>query len=57
LKNILKFVWFATALFAFGLATISTKKAGFSESYPLFIIAGVALLMYFIRKKMSENEN
>jgi len=57
LKNLLKFVWFATSLFALGLAAIITKKSGFSESYPLFIIAGVAFLMYLLRKKINQNQN
>ncbi len=53
MKNLLKYIWLITAIIAIILGIASTIKSGIAESYPLFIIAIVAYLMFRFRKTIN----
>ena len=46
----LEFLWFAILIVAFSLGIYETYKQGFGRSYPLFILAFIASLMYLLRR-------
>jgi membrane protein implicated in regulation of membrane protease activity len=59
LAFILEQIWLALSLFCLGLGVWATVKVGFSTSYVFFVLAVVALLMYFLRRnrrKRLENQ-
>ncbi|HOK62047.1 hypothetical protein [Tenuifilum sp.] len=58
LAFILELIWLALALFCLGMGIWATYK-GLSNSYMFFVMAVVALLMYFLRRsrrKKMENQ-
>jgi membrane protein implicated in regulation of membrane protease activity len=57
LGRILEILWFSIAAFCLGLAINKTLNAGFKVSYPLFIISLIALLMFFIRRRIRKSAN
>ncbi|MEW5845754.1 MAG: hypothetical protein AB1777_05740 [Bacteroidota bacterium] len=59
LAFILELIWLALSLFCLGLGIWATAKSGFSSSYMFFVLAVIALLMYFLRRsrrKRLENQ-
>ena len=46
----IEFLWFFLALVAIAIAVYETIKSGFQQSYMFFIIAGIAIVMFFIRR-------
>jgi len=59
LAFILELIWLALSLFCLGLGIWATSNTGFSKSYMFFVLAVIALLMYFLRRsrrKRMENQ-
>jgi len=54
LKHLLKYIWLVTFVVALALFIVSVYKSGFSKNYPLLLISALALLMFWLRKKMNE---
>ncbi len=46
----IEFLWFFLAIVAIAIAVYETIKNGFQHSYMFFIIAGIAIVMFFIRR-------
>jgi flagellar biogenesis protein FliO len=59
--KILEYTWLVLAVVCLGLAIHSTVKFGFGQSYMLFILTFVAVLMYLLRryrrKSLSSSNN
>jgi len=57
-NNVLKFLeitWLAIAVFALAAGIYNLLKTGLTESYLLFVISAVSLLMFFYRRKMRKS--
>jgi len=54
MKDLLKYIWLSAAIIAFILSIHSSIKNGFSESYPLYIITAIAVVMFLFRKKINK---
>jgi flagellar biogenesis protein FliO len=60
LPKILEYIWLILAAVCLVMAIHATMKIGFSNSYMYFILTGVALLMYLLRRfrrKSNESKN
>lgn len=56
----MEFIWVAIALASFALGIYSTFADGIAESYPMFIIVLIAVIMKIVRRQIrinSQNEN
>jgi membrane protein implicated in regulation of membrane protease activity len=52
LSVVMEYVWIAVAVFAVVAGVHKTTVGGFGISYPFFIIAAIAALMYSMRRFM-----
>lgn len=61
IPRILEVVWLVLAVICLGFAIYATATVGFNQSYMFFILALVAVLMYFIRRHrrrtLTSNQN
>lgn len=61
LPRVLEIIWLVLAAVCLGFAIYATVTVGFSQSYMFFILALVALLMFFIRRhrrlSLASNQN
>ncbi len=61
IPRILEVVWLLLAAICLGFAIYATVTVGFNQSYMFFILALVAVLMYFIRRHrrrtLASNQN
>jgi len=57
--HILEVVWFVLGGFVLFLGVENTIQKGFAESWQFFLLAILALLMYYFRrnKRLSEKKN
>ncbi|UCG28916.1 MAG: hypothetical protein JSV24_06020 [Bacteroidales bacterium] len=55
-NRILEITWLVVAILSLLAGTHKTVREGFGESYLFFIIACIAVLMYFLRRYLRKNE-
>jgi hypothetical protein len=54
--KVMEYLWLVIALFSLGVGIHKTINHGFKDSILFFLFVVVALLMWFLRKKLRENE-
>jgi cell division protein FtsW (lipid II flippase) len=55
---VLEITWLIVAIFSFMFAAYRTHYFGIKESYPLYIIFVISVVMYFYRRKIRQaNKN
>lgn len=52
----MEFIWALLALISLLLGIYATFTDGITQSYPLFIIALIAVGMYFLRRRMRKKQ-
>ncbi len=55
LAYILELIWLGLAIFCVAMGIYVTIKSGFSVSYMFFILAALAMVMYYMRRKRRTN--
>lgn len=53
----MEYLWIGIAVLSLGVGIHKTINHGFDDSWLFYIFVIVALLMWFLRKKMRENED
>ncbi|MDX9770730.1 MAG: hypothetical protein RBT19_10215 [Tenuifilaceae bacterium] len=58
IHKVLEYIWLILSVICLVLAIHATLKIGFAQSYMFFILAVVALLMFFLRRfRRKSNES
>ncbi|MDD3567504.1 MAG: hypothetical protein PHT92_03800 [Bacteroidales bacterium] len=50
IHKVLEYIWLILSVVCLGMAIHATLKVGFGQSYMFYILAVVALLMFFLRR-------
>ena len=54
---LMEIIWIALSLLCLVLGILATLKSGFSQSYTLFLLALLALLMFYLRYRTRKKDS